>query len=289
MFKSVIKYLAIVFGISWLIALGIYLGGGLGSMAALGLYPYMLVPAFGAFIMRKFVTKEGFRNSGLRFGKPRYYLYAWLILVGIIGLAYLLTVLFGLCNWDLGLSKLPEQIWQSLPEGFSPLLLFGIIFFANTMAKYGEFLVRKRKLRRGWRSYLLPKLLPLGRLRALILHGAIWGLWHVPIILMGHNYPGYPLLGVFLMIIFYILARIILGWLYFASSSVFVSAFAHGVMNNTASALILIVTLFNPTLGGITGAIGLGILFLTVLILYWTKALNKIDIKNLLVEKRRSE
>ncbi len=289
MFKSVIKYLAIVFGISWLIALGIYLGGGLGSIAVLGLYPYMLVPAFGAFIMRKFVTKEGFRNSGLRFGKPRYYLYAWLIIVGIIGLAYLLTVLFGLCDWDLGLSKLPKEIWQSLPEGFSPLLLFGIIFFANTTIgpilgipfTFGE--------EYGWRSYLLPKLLPLGRYRALILHGAIWGLWHAPIILMGHNYPGYPLLGVFLMIIFCILAGIILGWLYFASGSIFVPAFAHGVMNNTASALILIVTLFNLTLGGITGAIGLGILLLTVLVLYWTKALNKIDIKNLLVEKRRSE
>jgi membrane protease YdiL (CAAX protease family) len=32
----------------------------------------------------------------------------------------------------------------------------------------------------GWRGYLLPKLLPLGELRASLLVGVIWGVWHFP-------------------------------------------------------------------------------------------------------------
>jgi uncharacterized protein len=35
----------------------------------------------------------------------------------------------------------------------------------------------------GWRRYLLPRLLPLGEARATVVLAAIWGLWHVPILL----------------------------------------------------------------------------------------------------------
>jgi membrane protease YdiL (CAAX protease family) len=274
--RPVFIFVLIVFVISWLIALAIYLGGGLQSMAALGIYLYMLIPALGSFIMRKFITKEGFKNSGLKLSKFKYYAYGWLIFVIIVSLAYVLTVLFGLASWDWGMRILPAEIKQSLPEEISPPMFFALIFLANTIIGPVIGIPFTFSEEYGWRSYLLPKLLPLGRLRALITHGIIWGIWHAPIILMGHNYPGYPIWGVFLMIILTILSGIILGWLYFASGSIFVPAFAHGVMNNAASSFIIIVTLFNPTLGGITGAVGLGILLTAVLILHFSGALGKI-------------
>src|SRR5436305_814196 len=52
----------------------------------------------------------------------------------------------------------------------------------------------------GWRGYLLPRLLPLGQWPALLLSGAIWGLWHAPVILLGYNYPQHPILGVLVMV-----------------------------------------------------------------------------------------
>ena len=35
----------------------------------------------------------------------------------------------------------------------------------------------------GWRGYLLPKLMPLGEKKALLISGLIWGLWHAPQVL----------------------------------------------------------------------------------------------------------
>ena len=51
----------------------------------------------------------------------------------------------------------------------------------------------------GWRGYLQSELVHLGRIRGVGLLGIIWGIWHWPIILMGYNYPGQPVLGPLLM------------------------------------------------------------------------------------------
>lgn len=37
----------------------------------------------------------------------------------------------------------------------------------------------------GWRGYLLPRLLPLGEMKATVILAAIWGIWHMPILLIG--------------------------------------------------------------------------------------------------------
>ena len=52
----------------------------------------------------------------------------------------------------------------------------------------------------GWRGYLKNELFKLGRVRGVLLLGVIWGAWHWPLILMGYNYQGRPLLGLLLMV-----------------------------------------------------------------------------------------
>ena len=37
----------------------------------------------------------------------------------------------------------------------------------------------------GWRGYLLPRLMPLGEVRATLLMGPIWSLWHLPVLISG--------------------------------------------------------------------------------------------------------
>ena len=54
----------------------------------------------------------------------------------------------------------------------------------------------------GWRGFLQRRLIRLGKLRGVLLVGVIWGVWHAPIIAMGHNYPGYPVAGIFLMTLY---------------------------------------------------------------------------------------
>lgn len=83
----------------------------------------------------------------------------------------------------------------------------------------------------GWRGFLLPKLLPLGQWRALLLTGALWGLWHAPVVLLGYDYPFHPKLGVLLMILFCVIFGILLGWLRLATGSIWPAAIGHGALN----------------------------------------------------------
>lgn len=52
----------------------------------------------------------------------------------------------------------------------------------------------------GWRGFLQTELNKLGRMRGTFILGVIWGVWHWPIIWMGYNYPGQPVLGSIFMV-----------------------------------------------------------------------------------------
>src|SRR5262249_17558580 len=109
-------------------------------------------------------------------------------------------------SFDPTLSQLMDRIKEAaatynrpVPELPPPLVLGALIFVQSlivgglitTVFTFGEEF--------GWTGYLLVKLLPLSRWRAALIYGCIWGLWHAPIIVGGYNYPGYPVLGIFMM------------------------------------------------------------------------------------------
>lgn len=278
--RAVLIFLLITFGLSWAIALGIYLGGGLRSMAALALYPYMLMPATSAFIVGRFITGEGFKHAGLRWGNGgRYYLIAWLIPVGIVAAAYMLTVALGLGRLGFNYVLFPKEALERM--GLTPSFLVLMAFLINLGPALIVGLIPTFGEEFGWRAYLLPKLLSLGRDRALILHGIIWGVWHAPIIAMGHNYPGYPIIGILMMTLFTTLLGIVFGWLYFASGSVFTCALAHAALNNAASAFMLIVSGFNPLIGGAAGVICFVVMGVVVAFLYKRGEMKKVSLDNL--------
>ena len=95
----------------------------------------------------------------------------------------------------------------------------------------------------GWRGLLLPALRPLGTWPALVLSGAIWGLWHTPIILLGYHFDQPNILGVINMVILSVLLGVVLGWLRMRSGAVWAPALAHGGFNawQTAISATLIV------------------------------------------------
>lgn len=100
----------------------------------------------------------------------------------------------------------------------------------NVVATFGEEL--------GWRGWLLPKLLPLGAWPAMLLTGALWGLWHAPIILLGYNYPSAPVVGVFLFTAFCMLWGVLHGWMRIATGSVWPAALMHGSLNASVGAVV---------------------------------------------------
>ena len=164
----------------------------------------MFVPALAALVVRRFITHEGFATAGLRRGPWRPYLLVWIGVPLLVAGIYALTILIGLGRFDPTLATLTARMQEAahgrpLPHLPPPAVLAAAIFaqslalgvLVTSVFTFGEEF--------GWTGYLLVLLLPLGRWRAALIYGTIWGLWHAPIIAGGYNYPGYPVTGAVMM------------------------------------------------------------------------------------------
>ncbi|MBK0417841.1 CPBP family intramembrane metalloprotease [Leucobacter sp. CSA1] len=90
----------------------------------------------------------------------------------------------------------------------------------------------------GWRGWLLPALRPLGAWPALLLSGAIWGLWHTPVILLGYNFNRTDWSGVALMTVGAVVWGVLFGWVRLRSGSVWPAVLGHAALNASAGLLI---------------------------------------------------
>jgi membrane protease YdiL (CAAX protease family) len=188
----------------------------LGPAATLGT---MLTPMIAAVIMRIFVSKEGLKGSLGLLRSPKYYLAALAIPAVFVTAVVLIVQALGL-----GEFRWSEATW------FVYLMLM-VIAVPVTLFTFGE--------EYGWRGYLLPRLLPLGEIKASVLLGVIWGVWHLPLLLAGLNYPG---VNVWLAILVFTFVTVALSftytWFYVASSgSVLIAAVFHASFNNFADTI----------------------------------------------------
>ncbi|WP_244302974.1 CPBP family intramembrane glutamic endopeptidase [Leucobacter coleopterorum] len=92
----------------------------------------------------------------------------------------------------------------------------------------------------------MPALRPLGVWPSLILSGAIWGLWHSPLILLGYNFNLTDLRGVALMTAGCIAWGVLLGWSRLRTGSVWPAVFAHGALNASAGLFMLLAAAGEP-------------------------------------------
>jgi membrane protease YdiL (CAAX protease family) len=192
----------------------------------------MFFPAMGVLFTR-LVTREGFKNSMLRpnlKGNVKYYLAACFapLVLTLIG-----TVAYYICfPSDFSLAEFRGTDITKIGMMLVTTVLIILSPFLNFVPALGE--------EWGWRGYLLPKVAQrMSFLPAAVLTGFIWGIWHAPIIVSGHNYGinyyGYPWLGIVAMCIFCIVAGILLSYLTLSTKSCLPAALAHGAMNGTAA------------------------------------------------------
>ena len=92
--------------------------------------------------------------------------------------------------------------------------------------------------------------------------GAIWGLWHWPVIVQGHNWPTHPYLGVLLMMVFCMGMGPIFTFVTRMTGSVFAAALAHGTLNATAAIPLLSISGGSDLTVGITSFVGLTLIAL---------------------------
>lgn len=259
-------YLALAYGLAWILE-GVALARGvrftsltIGTTALLA--SVMFTPAIAAFIVRRFITREGFATAGLRRGPWRPYLVVWIGVPLLVAGIYALTVLVGLGRFDPTLSQLTARMLemargQPLPH-LPPPPVFSAVILAQALTlgvlitsvfTFGEEF--------GWTGYLLVRLLPLGRWRAALIYGAIWGFWHAPIIAGGYNYPGYPVIGVVMMCVLTTAFALTQTALRLRFDSVMLTSFFHASINTQGLGVIpMLVIGVSPILGGITGVVG---------------------------------
>jgi uncharacterized protein len=280
--KRITIFLAFAFGIAWLFGLVVYLTGGLdyspeifpGSGITLALVllscGYMWSPAF-AHLLTRLTTHEGWKDTCLC---PRrrdwpYWLAAWFVpsIMTILGAALFFTVFQQYFNPSsmAGTGQVtPNALWMIVIK-----VLIGVLIapFINSLFTFGEEF--------GWRGYLQPKLMPLGGRKAILWIGLIWGVWHWPVIAMGHNYgvgyPGEPWLGMLMMVWFTTGFGIFQGWLTLRTGNVWPAVICHSAVNgiNGLSAICIQgnpSTLLGPYPTGLVGSAAWVLLALVILI-----------------------
>jgi uncharacterized protein len=190
----------------------------------------LFVGLLGLVLFRVFRGREAFARANLRGGR----LLDWVIyggaIVAFMALQTGLNVLFHLGK-PVDASQVAAQLGIQIA---GPTLL---IVMALQMILEGPFigLVVSFGEEYGWRGFLQGQLIRLGKKRGVLLLGLIWGAWHWPIIWMGHNYPGRPIEGTILMTIFMVLLAFVLGHAVLKTGSVWLAAFMHGILDQSAS------------------------------------------------------
>ena len=187
---------------------------------------FLMFPPAIANLFTRVITKEGWGESYLHLNlqkNVKYYLFAAFFpaVCSVIG-GLLISIFFG--KLDFG----------EIFERYSPMLMLGITLTVISAAVPMAFYCFGEEF--GWRAYLYPKLEKLvGTPAAIIIGGIIWGIWHAPLTVRGHNfgtdYWGFPWLGILIMCVFCTAIGATLMWLTKRTGSVYPAAIAHAVNN----------------------------------------------------------
>lgn len=269
---SVAVFAGVAFALAWVVTLPLWLGDGLSSSLAGVLVPLMMfTPTVAALVVVFFIEKPEHKARALGLvplkpvGRLIGYLAIALVLpIALCLLALVVGALIGLYPADFvrfagfqqitemqlaeaGIPELPVPIGVLVAAQFVNVVIAAL--FINIVPALGEEI--------GWRGWLLPKLLRFGPWPAILISGSIWGLWHAPVILLGHNYPGTPgWLALLAMVGFSTIMGGILGWLRLRGGSVWPAALAHSSLNAAGTLFVVFVAedgVFDPLHANITG------------------------------------
>jgi CAAX protease family protein len=226
-------FLTLVFGLG---ALGVSLAPDQGPVTSLAATAPLVLAVVGLILLiflRITAGREAMVRVWLAGGNWR----QWLLFGVGFAVYYVLQVAL---NGVFGLGQTQLSPPPVLPPGMTSQVFFvaaGVqsVLLAPLLAiviTFGE--------EYGWRGYLQTELFKLGRRRGVLLLGVIWSVWHWPIILMGYNYPGHPLLGVLLMTLYTTGLAVVLGYAVLRSGSVLLSSYLHGLNNQVLAYLFAI-------------------------------------------------
>jgi len=289
--KRLLIYVGLAYGLAW--AYWFVIVYPMFRSAGVFTTPVQLAVALGmsapalAVVLTRLITREGFRDSWVI---PTNFRRAWHIYVlawfGPLVLTIAGAVLYYLLNpgdFDPMMSYIIQAsrdmaeatgadaavddatIRMSLLTSLAAVVIAPAV---NVVACFGE--------EWGWRGYLLPKLLEqFSIVPTLLISGIIWGLWHAPITVLGHNYglgyAGYPFTGIAMMCLFCIVLGVFMNYVTLRAGSCLPAIFAHGMINGCGQiGLLFSATGGSPFVGPMpTGFIGGAFFILAAIVMAW--------------------
>ncbi len=241
---------------------------------------FMLIPGIVALVIDKRAGRRVRSSLWIHFRPNRWWIVAWLSPVFLALAALGAALLLPNIGFDPGMDEMLRQLESMLSEDelaaakeqlnrfpFGIFLFIAILQGLGAGATINAFFALGEEL--GWRGLMLRELAHKGFWTSAAIIGVVWGVWHAPLILQGHNYPDNPMLGVFAMTIFCLLLSPLFSWVTLKCRSVIAAAIMHGTLNATGALSIIFLDNFADLVVGITGAVGLSILLVLNIALYF--------------------
>ena len=236
----------------YLLLTGLYLVGAIVSLIqpdlTTTLASVLLIPNFLGLILLIVLRVKGGKNTfvdaGMAGGKARIWFGYGLGLVAFFALQSWLNYVFKLGTLVDLKTAFPQLAAANMPTiALYLTMALNIVVigpFLGLIISFGE--------EYGWRGFLQTELNKLGRIRGTFLLGVIWGIWHWPVIWMGYNYPGQPVLGSLFMVAYCIILAYFLAYAVFKSKGVWTAAYLHALNNQTLSFFVMAVVAPTSTL-----------------------------------------
>ncbi len=217
-------YLFIAFAGAWVPWLAVYLGGGSMNDPIIQLLTAAFVPSIAACVVRRWITRQGFANSGVH-PRLRQSWRSYLIAISMPWGVLVLAIGAGMtAGWSPSNIELSNSSIIYLAAG--PL-----ICIAMSPIFWGE--------EYGWTAYLRDRLMPGRPFATTFLTGTIWGVWHWPLPWLGY-FGGQTTAidAIWAMILWLplsILLEFVIGSLWSTTGSVWPGAMVHAGSNLVAA------------------------------------------------------
>ena len=226
--KPLATYLALTFALSGIFYFLVIRAGHLAAAGGMYVTGLMWCPGSAAMLTCRLCGRP-LRSLGWKPGPPRYLLLSYLIPLGYAAVTYGIVWATGLGGFDQAfVARLMERFGGASPAvAIALYLLFsGTVGMAfSCVTALGEEI--------GWRGFLVPELAKSFSFSATaLISGAIWSLWHYPVLLFadynGGTEPWYGLLCFTVMVLG---ISFLFAWMRLKSGSLWTGVLLHASHN----------------------------------------------------------
>ena len=236
----------------------------------------MLTPMISAFLVQKLYCRQPiFRGNPfrLKIGRAR-----WLLLApAAFAAAILATILVSFAiapglkvdhaAFELAASRIHGVPGAATAGSARLMLACAMALFIGPVLNIPLFLGEEL----GWRGFMNPRLTQLAGRPGLLIGGAIWAFWHLPMIALGFNYSQHTWLGLIVWIPLCASMNVLLDAVKQKSGSILPCALAHGAVDQLAPLLMTVLFVssrFNDLLDGPAGLAGLLVFAVPAILIY---------------------